>query len=243
MNNRTAKFQSYRRTFFRRTEGMSKALLSNMYMLSYGEFLPKDRSVKILDAGCGGGEFISFLRELGYKHIIGVDIDEDSVQYAKQNLGLEDIFCADIVTYLEDTSERFDLVVLNDVLEHFPKWEGIDLLKRIYAILRTEGYLFVKTPNMGNPFNLRSRYMDITHEVGFTKTSLEQILRLAGFDITALFPEPYRSCIGLGSRLMSLLDKTLFKLVRWFVMRAAGLHFAGTPGKNLIAIGVKPMDK
>jgi hypothetical protein len=51
----------------------------------------------------------------------------------------------------------------------------------MFNTLKPGGKVFIKTPNMENPFNLRSRYMDFSHEVGFTEHSLYEVLSTAGF--------------------------------------------------------------
>ena len=47
--------------------------------------------------------------------------------------------------------------------------------------MKPGGKIFVKTGNMSNPFSLRLRYIDFTHEVGFTEESFVQVLYIAGF--------------------------------------------------------------
>ena len=50
----------------------------------YGKFLIKDKSAKILDAGCGNGGFLYFLRSLGYENTAGIDISREQVEVSKR---------------------------------------------------------------------------------------------------------------------------------------------------------------
>src|SRR5437016_7027213 len=40
----------------------------------WGAWLPPDKDIHILDIGCGYGEFLYFLRSLGYRNIVGLDL-------------------------------------------------------------------------------------------------------------------------------------------------------------------------
>lgn len=43
---------------------------------------------------------------------------------------------------------------------------------------------------MANPITgIRSRYVDFTHEIGFTEESLSQVLRLVGFQDVKVYPQ------------------------------------------------------
>ncbi len=57
------------------------ALVENIEMsklfiiIKYVEQLAKEeKSISILDYGCGGGQLLTYLRILGYKNLIGVDV-------------------------------------------------------------------------------------------------------------------------------------------------------------------------
>lgn len=58
----------------------------------------------------------------------------------------------------------------------------IDILFKIKDNLNSEGTVIIKTPNMANPFvNTAGRYIDFTHETGFTEFSLRQVLCATGY--------------------------------------------------------------
>ena len=120
------------------------------------------------------------------------------------------MFVEDIISYLSSQKareERYDVVVLNDVIEHLGKSEIFDVLDGVHRILNDEGVFFIKTPNMANPFvSTAGRYIDFTHEIGFTEKSMRQILRascyrdikIIGTDVYVMIP-----VINIISRIFS----------------------------------------
>ena len=76
-----------------------------------------DKSVKIIDVGCGGGILLQCLHEVGYDNIMGLDPCENSIrQLQKRNIAgrVGNIF-ADIH---EEDLEAFDLILSTGVMEH-----------------------------------------------------------------------------------------------------------------------------
>lgn len=80
--------------------------------------MPKDLST--IDVGCGGGETIKLLREIGFKNVIGIDLSPHAIEKAKkQGLILnKDIFMVDgEKTGYSD--RHFKFVFSEGLWEHF----------------------------------------------------------------------------------------------------------------------------
>jgi 2-polyprenyl-3-methyl-5-hydroxy-6-metoxy-1,4-benzoquinol methylase len=142
--------------------------------------LPDDRRAAILDVGCGFGGLLMYLRDLGYACATGVDASPEQVAMAHR-LGLGRVTLATASEYLAGRAEELDLVLAVDVLEHLTREELLQVLDAIHAALRPGGRLLVQVPNAGSPFGGRLRYDDLTHEQAFTRSSIAQALRAAGF--------------------------------------------------------------
>lgn len=153
----------------------------------YLTWLPAARDSQILDLGCGGGEFLEYLESQGYTNLEGIDFSGEQVARCHER-GLRSVTqVPDAHEYLASRPRAFDCIVLNDVLEHIPKAGCITLLEKIHASLKDGGACIIKVPNAANVFGLVARYLDFTHEIAFTETSLRQVLRTAGFrDIDVL---------------------------------------------------------
>ena len=83
-------------------------------------------------------------------------------------------------------SERFDAIIMFEVIEHMSLQEGLDLMKKLYSILNEKGIIILSTPNIFNP----GRYMrDATHKTFYAYDELCGLLNITGFNIK----EVYRS--------------------------------------------------
>ena len=129
---------------------------------------------------CGIGESLYSLKKMGYTNIIGIDYDKDNVQFCTDHgLTAEK---GDIYTYFKDKDNTFDIIILNDIIEHISKENVIDVLCDIRMALKVGGGLLIKTANASNPIlSPPARYMDFTHELLYEEISMAEVLELAGF--------------------------------------------------------------
>jgi SAM-dependent methyltransferase len=101
---------------------------------------------------------------------------------AKEELGsAAQIVLGDALDYLPRHPGAFDVIILNDVLEHFPPGRTVPVLRLLADALKTGGVLHVRVPNMSSLLASYSMHLDITHLSGFTEHSLMQALETAGF--------------------------------------------------------------
>ena len=94
------------------------------YETNYGKLLPLDKNVKILDIGCGMGHFLYYLKTRGYKNFSGIDIGEKQVDFCKKHF-TNHVEVANVMNYLKDLEEEYDVIVMNDLIEHIVKDEVI----------------------------------------------------------------------------------------------------------------------
>jgi SAM-dependent methyltransferase len=197
-------------------------LFIRYFRKNYKRFLPENLQSKVLDFGCGMGHFLYFLKKFGYINRYAVDISQESVDYClKKNLvDKNKVFCGDGLKYLSETKHKFDLVVMNDVIEHIPKDEIVSTLKQVRMKLKKEGKVIIKVVNSANPITgASSRYLDFTHTTGFTEESLAQVLRMSGFDRVEIFAQnmwvfnPVVNFFGsLGQKMLGVMFRLLFLL-------------------------------
>jgi 2-polyprenyl-3-methyl-5-hydroxy-6-metoxy-1,4-benzoquinol methylase len=152
-------------------------------------WLDLPRETPVLDIGCGSGQFLYFLRQQGFKDLVGIDLDREQVEIA-QALGL-DCRCAPVDEFLGgDGATRYGVVAMLDILEHFTREELFPILEAVSARMAPGGRLIVSVPNADSPHGLRSTYADITHEISFTPTSLSELLFCHGLKVVS-FRDPW----------------------------------------------------
>jgi SAM-dependent methyltransferase len=215
-------------------DGMKKA--ADGYKRLFGDFLPASKEARILEIGCGMGGFLLCCQQLGYTEVAGIDVSAEQVEFCRRQ-GFDRVECADAIGYLPGQTRTFDLVVMSDVLEHLPKSEVISTLEMILRSLVPGGRLLLKIPNLSNPLNLRSRYVDFTHESGLTVESTRQILRVAGFTVVATRGSfrPHRRLVARW-----LFDHLLWRLFLIFYSHTMHLSREVVRGKSLIAVAERP---
>jgi len=134
-------------------------------------------------------------------------------------------------------------VILKDVIEHLPRAVVIPILSSIYDALNPGGSLLVETGNLTSLTGVYLRYIDFTHECGFTENSLRQVLKASGFTTIELAPNRDR-IYSWKSRLLSV--------ARWLWERTLKMIYRIERGwdavpsiysKLLLARGVKAPSK
>ena len=126
----------------------SKTLLDKIYQFVKGininhkikliDSLDKEEK-KILDIGCGTGDFLNVCKKNNYK-VFGVEPNENANKIASNKIG------GKLVKNLNEISEsQFDIITLWHVLEHVPNLE--EYISQIKKLLKPSGYLIIAVPN------------------------------------------------------------------------------------------------
>lgn len=121
-------------------KGAQLAGLDNSYIEESYRFAPK-APAKILDYGCGSGEYLLLMQPLGYS-VQGAEFDP----HLLTELSHRGIKITDVTTIDEKQwDDQFDHITLSHVLEHVPNPQA--LLHRLARWLKPGGTLFVEVPS------------------------------------------------------------------------------------------------
>jgi 2-polyprenyl-3-methyl-5-hydroxy-6-metoxy-1,4-benzoquinol methylase len=142
---------------------------------------------KLLDIGCGNGEFLSKMQNLGWD-TIGVEPDEEAVKAAIKYHDMHVIHGT-----LEQAclpTESMDAVVMDHIIEHVH--DPGNLLNESWWILRKCGRLVIVTPNiesLGHKLFRQSWFpLDPPrHLCLFSLQTLRNCVEKAGFQVEILF--------------------------------------------------------
>jgi SAM-dependent methyltransferase len=115
--------------------------------------MPPRRSSRLLDLGCGDGEWtMEVARHVGAGEILGVEFVEDFARLARE-AGVEAVV-ADLGDRLPYEDASIDVIHSNQVIEHLPRTDTF--LREISRILAPDGYAVVSTNNLSSWHNILS---------------------------------------------------------------------------------------
>jgi len=142
------------------------------------ESLPEHRS---LDLGCGRGELLELLTDLGFK-AQGVDIDEGMLR-ACQALKL-DAIQKDALEALRDcSSNSLAIVSALHVVEHLPLETLMAIMREAHRVLMPGGLLLMETPNPENIYTgILYFHMDPSHLKPIPPELLAFMSKQSGFE-------------------------------------------------------------
>jgi len=118
---------------------------------------------KVIDLGCGRGEWLELTTDLGFEPV-GVDVDAGMLDAAKaQGLKVEQ---ADAIEFLKNQPDSSVAVVSGfHIAEHLPFHVLQELVRQAHRVLASGGLLILETPNPENlTVGAESFYLDPTHE-------------------------------------------------------------------------------
>ena len=137
-----------------------------------------NQSDKLLDIGCGRGEFLKGFMDCGVKGH-GVDQSNSSQKLIPEaNLMIANL-AEDPLPFKDN---YFDVVFSKSVIEHFHNPEI--LVEEIFRVLKPGGLVITMCPDW--EFNYRIYFEDYTHRTPFMSESLRDILFIHGFKNVAV---------------------------------------------------------
>ncbi len=167
---------------------------------SYADKLYKTRG-SMLELGCGNGHLLKVMKDLGWNYT-GVDIDTKYVlDEVKANVKQ-----ADILFYKDQN--KYDLIVIEQVLEHILSQDCIYFLSNLYGMLKEGGYLVSCTPNrLNGPHDVSGWFLPLgakaegTHFNEMTLAEVILAMKEAGFKkfLTPSLPFTQKLPAGLNS--------------------------------------------
>jgi 2-polyprenyl-3-methyl-5-hydroxy-6-metoxy-1,4-benzoquinol methylase len=104
---------------------------------------------KVLDVGCASGDFILSAQALGWQ-VAGIEPNPIAAQNANDRLQHSAPNPVDVGFLTQESypNERFDLVTLWHVIEHFD--DPVETLRQVMRVLKPGGYCVIQTPRLGS---------------------------------------------------------------------------------------------
>ncbi len=102
--------------------------------------LINDKNATVLDIGCGKGDFLDKLHQLGHTALWGNDIEEP------KNLSPYIHWISGAFPQLESDEKQFDLITLTHVFEHLPA--PVHIIKQLHRLSKPGGRIVLSQPNI-----------------------------------------------------------------------------------------------
>ncbi len=100
--------------------------------------LPPVQGKKVLDIGCGMGQHAKQYADMGAESVLGIDISEKMIAYAKEHNGADNIrYLRLAMEDIKTVQERFDLITSSLVFDYIEDFGG--LMKQIHGLLEDGG--------------------------------------------------------------------------------------------------------
>ncbi len=119
--------------------------------------ISSQKSLRILDFGCGVGETEIYLKDcLPNARIFGIDTSAESIKAANK-LQLDNVLfftSESLVLTFED--DYFDLIYSNGTFHHIKHKKHIAIFEQLFRVLKTGGDLFIFENNPYNPLIIRA---------------------------------------------------------------------------------------
>ncbi|MDD2725355.1 MAG: class I SAM-dependent methyltransferase [Methylovulum sp.] len=156
-------------------------------------FLPK-KCHRLLDVGCGGGDFGALVKREKNAEVWGVDLSTRAIERARDNL--DHAILGEFSPSIALPDAYFDVITFNDSLEHFP--DPMPALQLCKTKLAPGGCIICSLPNVRYIDNVihflidmdwkyeDSGILDYTHLRFFTKKSMERWFIDAGYKVESI---------------------------------------------------------
>lgn len=187
--------------------------------------LPRDKTARIVDLGCGLGQTLQAAKRLGFSNLRGCDMSPSAVESCRSRGLNVDLIDGDIAGWISKLAP-VEFVSFSHVLEHLPKDQVIPTLRAIRESLSDSGVLWLQVPNAMSATGSYWAYEDFTHETLFTPGSLLFVLKQAGFTKIEFQDPDGTSGLGLTKKFLRKLLLAAYRLKTrvWIWATASSYH-------------------
>jgi 2-polyprenyl-3-methyl-5-hydroxy-6-metoxy-1,4-benzoquinol methylase len=179
-------------------------------------FVPVDAK-RLLEVGCGEGQFSQLIKSQRSAEIFGVEINERAASVATQHL--DRVLCQPFNTDIELPKNYFDCIIFNDILEHLV--DPFSALTFSRDLLNDGGVIVCSIPNIryfhtmaevllkGEWQYQDEGILDRTHLRFFTRLSILRTFDELNFEVTrieGIHPSPSLKVNLLNGLLLGKID-------------------------------------
>lgn len=195
--------------------------MTNYYEENFRAHLPEDRNAAILDIGCGQGDFVRYLHELGYRNITAVDLDERAIA------ALQDLDSVTVIARRMDgealraLGRKWDLIFSKQMIIYLDRHQAPNFARAMAECLTDDGRVICDTFNAALLSAHFTEHKDPYIFTSYTDLGLKRLLEWNGLEVEALFG--CRTCSGtIRSRIYHTLQAMWFGIYRLMLILERG---------------------
>lgn len=227
----------------------------------YGTVFDNSGEWKLLDAGCGFGQYDRFiLKQFSGVNVLSVDVKKDYLEDCRHYFSNE-IEKGRIRFRQEDLltlnlKESFDMAICIDVLEHID--DDRKVIGNLFQVIKPGGYFLMHSPSHYSEEDAEDddSFVGEHARAGYSKEDIREKLEDAGFRtidlhytygfwghkawlLSVKYPMIWFNRAGLAAILILIL---YYPIVMPFclIMNCADLHSKNRKGNGIYAVGQKP---
>lgn len=116
--------------------------------------LPSLKGLRVLDLGCGGGQFARYCVEQGASEVVGVDLSHNMLEYARTNNSHRNIqYLHGSLEDIELADHDYDLIASSLVMDYVRDYEHVIKKVRLPLARRARaGYATKKDRSISGPW-------------------------------------------------------------------------------------------
>lgn len=180
-----------RRNFFEKLyQSVKNKTLSDKIRLINKNHSPSSVKIKVLDIGCGTGDFLAAIKKNTVWETVGVEPNQQAADLAR-NKNVK------VFEHVEKLREQeFDVITLWHVLEHVPNLEYY--IQQVQQLLKNNGLLIVAVPNYksydAKHYGTKWAAYDVPRHIWhFSKKAIKRIFETYDFKLIHIKPMYYDS--------------------------------------------------
>ncbi len=192
---------------------------------------------RLLDLGCGPGTFSVVARAHGWT-TVGLDVNPTSVALCRAR-GLDVV--AGAFPHADLAGQRFDVVAMNDFLEHLT--DPAAALRLVRSLLQPGGVAFISTPDIGSIIarlagRLWPHLKPNEHIVYFNRSTIRRLLEQTGFRVEHMQSIGRVRNLGVALEKLTAYGELPSRIARALIPRwvAEHVNVPINPGDEMVVI-------
>ena len=150
--------------------------------------LEENRDLKILDIGCGTGQFIEELsQQVGEVDYLGIDVAKNMIALAKENNSGSKIRFMNVSVDDFVTDEKYDIILCTHAFPYFPNKR--EAMQKMYSLCKSGGKVILVSSSTNNIKDWLANLLVKLHTSKATYLSIPQMTHLftaTGFEVKSV---------------------------------------------------------